>query len=381
MSQRRIYLDNNASAPVRPEVIEIMTEVMLEGGNPSSVHKSGRGARARLDTARAHVAELVNALPPEVIFTSGGTEASDLAINGVAPANSLDEIVMTVIEHPAVRASASMSGKPITELPVTLDGMVDLKAAEKVFDRLAADGKTAFVCVMLANNETGVLQPVQEIGQMIRDRKIGLLHCDAVQAAGKVPVDAMLLGADTLALSSHKIGGPQGVGALIVREGVAISPRIAGGGQEMGRRSGTENVAGVAGFGKAAEVAVEHLATYANLARVRDRLETELRQSANDIRIFGEGTARLPNTCCFAAPGVSAETALMFLDLAGIEVSTGSACSSGKVAQNYVLSAMGACDAERNAALRVSLGWRSEETDVERFLEVWNGHIDQMKGF
>ncbi len=381
MSFHRTYLDYNATAPIRPEVIDLMTEVMAEGGNPSSVHKSGRSARARLDTARNQIGALVNALPPEVIFTSGGTEASDLAINGVAPANSLDEIVISVIEHPCVRASAALAGKPVTELPVTLDGVIDLEAAEKVFDRLAAEGKTALVCVMLANNETGVLQPVQQIGRMIRERKVGLLHCDAVQAAGKIPVDAVMLGVDTMALSSHKIGGPQGVGALIVREGVAISPRISGGGQEMGRRSGTENVAGIAGFGKAAEIAAANLKSYEQLAAVRDRLESELRQSANDVRIFGDEAERLPNTCCFAVPGVSAETALMFLDLAGVEVSSGSACSSGKVAKNYVLAAMGACDVERNAALRVSLGWRSEEADIERFLEVWNGHVGQMRGF
>lgn len=380
MAEARTYLDYNATAPLRPEVIELMTAVMARAGNPSAVHKSGRDARTALETARRQVAGLVNALPPEVIFTGGGTEANDLAVLGVAPANGITALVISAVEHPAVLESAKVSGLPVRELPVTTDGAVDLEAAREIFDHLAAHGTAALTCVMLANNETGVIQPVQQIGQMIRERNIGLLHVDAVQAAGKVPVDAMLLGADTLALSAHKIGGPQGVGALIVREGVAIAPRLHGGGQETGRRSGTENVAGIAGFGLAAEIATHRVCDAASLAAMRDRLESQLKQGANSVRIFGEAAPRLPNTCCFTAPGLPAETALMALDLAGVEVSTGSACTSGKVAKTHVLAAMGASDDERMSALRVSLGWRSTDEDIDRFLDVWTGHALKVRG-
>ena len=376
----RIYLDYNATALARPEVAALVGEVMAEGGNPSSVHGRGRKARARIETARAQVAGLVNALPPEVVFVGTGTEATDLAINGVAPANGVTDLVVCAVDHPASHGAAKQSPLPVTTLPATPSGIVDLQEAEAVFDRLAAEGRKAMVIIMRANNETGVLQPVQEISQMVRDRALGLVHCDAVQAAGKISVDAVLLGADTMALTAHKIGGPQGVGALIVREGVAISPRIAGGGQETGRRSGTENVAGIAGFGLAAEIAGNNLSAFAGLAKLRDRLEAGLRALCPELVIFGEGEARLPNTSNFSCPRVPAETALMALDLAGLEVSSGSACKSGKVGANHVLTAMGISDDVQAGALRVSFGWDSKEAHVDRFLDVWESQVLRMAG-
>jgi cysteine desulfurase len=374
----RIYLDYNATALPRPEVIELVAAVMADGGNPSSVHGRGRKARARVEEARSQVAALVNALPPEVVFTGSGTEATDLAMNGVAPANGITDLVVSAIEHPASRGAAGQSPLPVTELPVTREGVIDAAAAEKIFDDLATEGRKAMVVVMRANNETGILQPVSEIAQMVRDRDLGLVHCDAVQAAGKIPVDVVMLGADTMSIAAHKFGGPQGVGALIVREGVTIAPRLSGGGQEQGRRSGTENVAGIAGFGLAAELALEHLSDFAALGAHRDRLEAGLRETSNAAVVFGDGQERLPNTSCFAVPGVPAETALMMLDLGGIEVSSGSACSSGKVANNHVLAAMGVDDTLRMGALRVSLGWNSQPDHVDRFLEVWRGQVMQM---
>jgi len=375
----RIYLDYNATALPRPEVIELMAQVMADGGNPSSVHGRGRKARARVETARKQVASLVNVLPAEVVFTGSGTEATDLAVNGVAPANGITDLVVSAVEHPASRGASAQSPLPVTQLPVAGDGLVNLAEAERIFDGLAVAGRKAMVVLMRANNETGVLQPVQQIAQMVRDRALGLVHCDAVQAAGKIPVDAVLLGADTMSIAAHKFGGPQGVGALVVREGVAISPRLCGGGQEQGRRSGTENVAGIAGLGLAAELAGQHLKDFATLAALRDRLEAGLRE-AGGVVIFGEGAERLPNTSCFAMPGVPAETALMALDLGGIEVSSGSACSSGKVANNHVLAAMGVDEALKMGALRVSFGWNSKPDDVDRFLAVWRDQVLHMCG-
>lgn len=376
----RIYLDYNATALPRPEVIELMAEVMRDGGNPSSVHGRGRKARARVETARAQVAGLVNALPPEVVFTGSGTEATDLAVNGIAPANGITDLVVSAVEHPASHGAVKQSPLPVTQLPVTGEGLVDLAAAEKIFDDLAGKERKVMVVLMRANNETGVLQPVQEVAQMVRDRQLGLVHCDAVQAAGKIPVDIVMLCADTMSIAAHKFGGPQGVGALVVREGVAINPRILGGGQEQGRRSGTENVAGIVGFGLAAELAGAHLKDFDVLAEHRDRLEAGLREISNAVVIFGSSVERLPNTCCFAMPGVPAETALMLLDLGGVEVSSGSACSSGKVANNHVLAAMGVDESLKMGALRASLGWNSGPQDIDRFLDVWRGQVMQMCG-
>lgn len=377
---KRIYLDYNATAPTRPEVIGLMADVMAEGGNPSSVHGRGRKARARVEDARAQVAGLVNALPAEVVFTGSGTEATDLALCGVAMANEITDLVVCAVEHPASHGAAKQSGLPVTALPVTPDGVVDLVAAEKIFDNLAAKDRKVMVVLMRANNETGVLQPVQEIAQMVRDRKLGLVHCDAVQSAGKIAVDAVMLGADTMSLSAHKIGGPQGVGALVVREGVSIAPRLCGGGQEMGRRSGTENVAGIAGFGLAAEMAHQNLENFATLSNFRDRLEAGLKDLCPAVVVFGAGAERLPNTCSFAVPGIPAETALMALDLGGVEVSSGSACSSGKVAGNRVLAAMGVDETLKMGALRVSFGWGSDAEDADRFLRVWDSQVMKMCG-
>ncbi len=374
----RTYLDYNATAPIREEVIDLVTEVMREGGNPSSVHGSGRIARARVDVARKQVADLVNALPPEVVFTGGGTEATDLAINGVAPANGVTDLILCSVEHPASFGAGGQFNGNVHELPVTASGTVDLAAAEALFDELKAKDAKVMVVVQAANNETGVIQPVKEIAQLVRDRELGLVHCDAVQAAGKIPVDLVMMGADTAALSGHKIGGPLGVGALILREGVAISPRIVGGGQEMGRRSGTENVPGIAGFGMAAELAQVGLRDFAELAKLRDQFEADLNELAPSIVIFGKDATRLPNTSNFSVPGVSAETALMMLDLAGLEVSSGSACSSGKVGKNRVLAAMGVESSVAMGALRISFGWGSDISHAKKFIDVWKSQVSSV---
>jgi cysteine desulfurase len=358
------YLDYNATAPVRAEAAAAVAAALASGGNPSSVHGVGRAARRIVETARESVAALIGATASQVVFTSGGTEANALALHRRAPARCL----VSAVEHESVLRSA----EPAETISVDRHGVVDLAALERLL--AAAPAGAALVSVMLANNETGVIQPVAEIAAMARMRG-AQIHCDAVQAAGKIPVDIDALGVDLLSLSAHKIGGPQGVGALILRNGMIVVPLIRGGGQERGRRAGTENVAGIAGFGAAAATALAELRANApaRIAALRDRLESELRHAALQAVIHGQGAARLPNTSCIGLPGVAAETQVMALDLAGVAVSSGAACSSGKVRASHVLGAMGV-DAEAAAcAIRVSLGWASTGADIERFVAAWRG--------
>ncbi len=359
----RCYLDYNATAPVRPAVIETVAAAMAEVGNPSSVHGSGRAARKRVEQAREQVAALVGAQPGGVVFTASGTEANALALQGRG------RVLVSAVEHGSV-----LRNIPGADLvPVDGDGVIDLLALEQM---LAAGRGDTLVSVMLANNETGVIQPVAEVAE-VAHRHGALVHCDAVQAAGKLPVDIGVLGVDLLSLSAHKLGGPQGVGALVLDEFMDVDPMIRGGGQERGRRAGTENVAGIAGFGVAAVEAVSDLGRLAGLARWRDRLEAGIRALA-PVRLFGAGAERLPNTSCFSLAGVTAQVQLMHLDLAGIEVSSGSACSSGKVGPSHVLRAMGVPE-EEQGAIRVSLGWASLEEDVERFLEAWGALLRRLR--
>ena len=355
-----VYLDYNATAPVRPEVCAAVAEALAALGNPSSVHRFGQKARRRVADARESVAALVGARPAEVVFTSGGTEANNLALRGC----SRTRIIVSQIEHDSVLGAVPQA----TRIPVDENGIVRIDSLETT---LAADPEPSLVSVMLANNETGVIQPVEEVAACAHAHG-ALVHCDAVQAAGKIPVDFTALGADFMSLSAHKLGGPQGVGALIVRDGVAIAARLRGGGQERSMRAGTENVPGIAGFGVASLAARQALEGYSRLTALRDRLESRIRTMAPSARFFGQGARRLANTACFTMPDVPSETQVIALDLAGIAVSAGSACSSGKVRPSHVLQAMGASDAEAGSGIRVSLGWLTDDVEIDRFLEAWS---------
>jgi cysteine desulfurase len=360
-----VYLDYNATAPVRPEAAAAVADALGLTGNASSVHRFGRLARRKLEDAREAVAALVGAPAERVVFTSGGTEANNLALTGAGRARRL----VSAGEHDSVLNAAAAGVEGGAErIPLGRDGVVDLDALEA---RLGEDSRPALVSVMLANNETGVIQPVARAAETAHCRG-ALVHCDAVQGAGKIPVDMTALGVDLLSLSAHKLGGPQGVGALIVAEGIELAPLMLGGGQERRHRAGTENLPGIAGFGAAAECALAGLERMAGLAELRDRLERRLRARAPEIEIYGAGAPRLPNTSCFGTPGLAAEIQVMALDLAGIAVSAGAACSSGKVAPSHVLGAMGASEAEAGSAIRVSLGWDSGAAGIERFLEAWS---------
>ncbi|MEE8500882.1 MAG: cysteine desulfurase family protein [Kiloniellales bacterium] len=354
-----VYLDYNASAPVRPEAKAALADALAMAGNASSMHRFGRLARRRLEDAREAVAALVGARAERVVFTSGGTESNNLALCGARRARAL----VSAGEHDSVLNAAPEAAR----VPLSRDGRVDLTA---LAERLDEDPRPALVSVMLANNETGVIQPIAEVVETARARG-ALVHCDAVQAAGKIPVDMAALGVDLMSLSAHKLGGPQGVGALVVAEGIELAAQLRGGGQERRARPGTENLPGIAGFGAAAAAAGAGLESMAALAGLRDGMERRLRALAPELEVYGAAAPRLPNTSCFAAPGLTAETQVMALDLAGIAIGAGSACSSGKVTPSHVLAAMGAGAAEAGAAIRVSLGWDSAPEDMERFLEAW----------
>ena len=362
----RIYLDYNATAPIRPAVQDAVTQA-LGLGNPSAVHAEGRRARAAVEQARACVAEFCGGAPEGVVFTSGGTEACNLALGlRAAPAGAIERVLVSATEHAAVRLAATASGLRVEDLPVGSDGVIDMAALDSALSTPAP----ALVCVMVANNETGVLQPICEIAERVRSHG-SLLFCDGVQAAGKIPLSLEDLGCDALAVSAHKIGGPMGVGAFVVRAGLVVPPSITGGGQELGRRGGSENVSGIVGFGLAAELSGDELAQGAALADKRDRMEADLRAAMPDIRIFGSDAPRLPNTSCFGLAGLHGETVVMALDLAGISVSAGAACSSGKVSRSHVLDAMRVEHDVSNGAIRVSLGRDTDDAAVDRLVENW----------
>lgn len=358
------YLDYNATAPVRPEAAEAIACALAIGGNPSSVHGAGRTARAAVEKARRQVADLVGIVPGSVTFTSGGTEANALAVQSAVAAGSR-RLIVGAADHPSLVEGASATGVWVELWPVDRDGWADLAwLRARLADWKAEDGRP-FVALSLANNETGVIQPVAPAAEVVR-KAGGWLHVDAVQAAGKIAIDFTALGADTMALSAHKVGGPQGVGALVAGTRAAVARRQHGGGQESGRRAGTENVPGIAGFGVAAELA--NPAAMAAQAPWRDALAERVK--AAGATVLGEGAERLPQTLCFAAPGFGSELQVMNLDLAGVMVSAGSACSSGKVKASRVVEAMGLADLAP-FALRVSGGWASTEEDWRRCGDVW----------
>ena len=366
----RIYLDWNATAPLRREAGEAMTAAMDLSGNPSSVHAEGRKARKLVEDARAAVAGAVGALPRNVIFTSGGTEANALALTpGLRRVSGppVERLAVSAIEHASVLAGGRFPTEAISNIGVTRSGLVDL-------DRLRvmlADMPPTLVSIMLANNETGAVQPVAEAGEIVHSAG-GLLHVDAIQAFGKIPFDINALNADLLTLSAHKIGGPKAAGALVLAEGLlGPEPLLRGGGQERGHRAGTENVAGIAGFGAAVSAALSTVDRDAiRLEGLRNHLENGLRQTP-DMIVFSDDVTRLPNTTLFTVPGLKAETAVIGFDLAGIAVSSGSACSSGKVQPSHVLQAMGYGPKLAQGAVRLSLGWSTSEADIDRCLEAW----------
>lgn len=366
-----IYADYNATAPVRPEAKTAMLAALDVGANPSSVHGPGRAARKLLEQARSQVAVAIGARAQDVVFTSGGTEASALALNGiVAQLDSKCTLLVSAIEHEAVTKNAGYAGVPIETAYVTSEGVIDLdwlraRLAKWDHDK---DG-TPVLALMMANNETGVIQPVSEAAALVREAG-GLVHCDAVQALGKIMVNVGLLGVDYLALSAHKVGGPQGVGALWVRSGAPLKPVLFGGGQERSLRSGTENLSGIAGFGAATEAAARDMPKLQALSAKRDAMEAALKSQAG-VTVFGEGSERLAQTSNFAIPGFRAETQVMAMDLAGVAVSSGSACSSGKVKRSLVLGAMGVPDELTDSAIRVSFGWDTSEGDFDAVAEAW----------
>jgi cysteine desulfurase len=361
-----IYLDHNATARVRPEAIAAITTVLESVGNPSSIHAAGRAARAVMEQAREQVATLIAAPASTVVFTSGGTEANALVLESAVAAGS-KRVIVSAVEHDSIQETSRVLGVPVEVLPVTADGVADLAWLRERLGRWDAANGKPFVALMLANNETGVIQPVAEAAEIVHAVD-GWLHVDAIQAAGKIPVDSRALGADTLSVSAHKIGGPQGVGALTFGPRATLSRRQHGGGQERGRRGGTENLPGIAGFGAAAREALAGLEAYGARVTWRDAVAERLKAAGSVV--MGEAAPRLPNTLCIASPGFTSDLQVMGLDLAGIMVSAGSACSSGKVKASPVLAAMGQGELA-SCAIRVSGGWDTTEADWNSFVEAW----------
>ena len=369
----RSYFDWNATTPLRPEALAAFADAIGVMGNPSSVHAEGRAARRLMERARQQVADLVGAMPADVIFTGSGTEANMLAltpaIETAKEKRPRDKLLMSAIEHSSVRAGGRFPRGAIGDIAVDADGRINLPALADA----VAKADRPLLSLMLANNETGVVQPVAEAAAIVHAAG-GLLHVDAVQAAGRIACDMRALGGDLLTLSAHKIGGPKGVGALVRgRDDIHFTdPLIRGGGQERGARAGTENVAGIAAFGAAAEAAQRQIAAEgAQMRALRDHLEAELSAISPQAVIFGNTVERLPNTTLFALEGAKAETAVIAFDLDGVAVSSGAACSSGKVQPSHVLAAMGISPGLLRGAVRVSLGWTTTKADVERFLSAW----------
>jgi cysteine desulfurase len=364
------YLDWNATAPMRAEAAAAVSDALVRWGNPSSVHRRGHAARRIIERAREEIAALLGGIDAGgVVFVSGGTEANHQALLG----SGRERVLVSAVEHDSVRRVL-----PATEtIPVDRDGRVALDALEWL---LAGDARPALVSVMFANNETGIIQPVAEIAAIAR-RYGALFHCDAVQAAGKLVLDAGAIGADLVTISAHKLGGPPGVGALVITGGIDLAPLLRGGGQERGRRAGTENLPGIAGFAAAVKAAAEEIAVYDRVRALREQLEAEVVLAAPEAVIFGTGVPRLPNTSAIAMPGLAAETQVIALDLDGVMVSAGAACSSGKVGPSHVLAAMGVEPGLAASTIRVSLGWSSSEADIAHFLKTWTALRRRRYGF
>jgi len=360
-----VYLDYNATAPARPGVIDAVAETLALGAvNPSSVHALGRQAKKLVERAREQVAALAGSQADQVVFTAGGSEADNQAIVGAGR----KRVLVSAVEHAAVLRTALTRAPECEVIGVSEDGVIDLGALQAA---LSVSDEPALVSVMTANNETGAIQPIADVVRIAHDHG-ALVHTDAVQAAGKIALDFQGLGVDFMTLSAHKIGGPQGIGAVICKDRASLRPMVLGGGQEHGRRAGTENVPGIVGFGVAAELALAELSTETpRLEALRDRLEARLKREVPDLTIFSETAPRLPNTSCLTMPGVRNDTQVMALDLAGFCVSAGSACAAGKVEPSHVLDAMDAGEADATQAIRVSLGHETTETDIDAFCDAW----------
>jgi len=364
----RVYFDNNATTPLLPEVFEAMRPYFLEKfGNASSIHQQGQHARSAVEQAREHVAELLNCRPAEIVFTSGGTEGDNLALFGLAKPG--DHIITSAIEHHAVLNSCHRLGEmgcTVTYLPVDGRGLVDPDDVKR-----ALRPETKLISIMFANNETGVLQAVNEIGKIAAEADI-YFHTDAVQAAGKVPIDVKEIACDLLTISAHKFHGPQGTGALFVRKGTLLQPLAYGGRHERSRRAGTENLASIVGLGKAAEIARAGFTdgSVAQLAALRDRLETAVLESIEQVAVNGDGAARTPNTANISFDYIEGEAMVIALDLKGLSVSTGAACSSGAIEPSHVLTAMGLSADRARGSIRFSLGKQNTAEDVEFALDL-----------
>ena len=381
----RTYLDHNATAPLRAEARAAMLDALDAVGNPSSIHAEGRAARGRIEAARDQVARLCGASSRDVVFTGGATEANvtalTLGLKTDGDPRPFTHLLISAVEHPSCLDGARVPKEAQRILPVDEEGLLSLTFLEVELNKINEFGGRALVSVQAANSETGVIQPIPAISQMVHAQG-GLLHSDAVQIAGRLPLDQVAAGVDILTLSAHKIGGPQGIGALIFKSGgLSLQDRlIRGGGQEKGARAGTEGTALIAGFGAACEVADSVLEGEASrLAALRDEAEAGVQRLAPDAVIFGKNTRRLPNTLAFAIPGLTAETALMAFDLAGVALSSGSACSSGKVKRSHVLDAMGVASDIAKGALRVSFGHSSSREDVIQFLSACEDIVRKMK--
>jgi len=358
-----IYLDYNACAPMRPEAIAIMNEAMKAAHNASAIHSFGRLGRSMVEKAREQVAAFVNLPTTQIIFNSGATESNNTVLHHFTHTYPDEQILTSNIEHPSILDS----GLQIKHIPATEMGIIDLNALEA----LLKDNKTSLVSVMLVNNETGIIQPIKAISDLTHKHG-ALLHVDGVQAAGRIEIDMPAMGIDFLSLSAHKLGGPQGVGALCLAL-CGITPTLLhGGGQEKSARAGTENVAGIAGFGIAAEMAQHELNQYqTRLAPLQEQLETKLSQY-DHVKIYGQNAPRVTNTTLFSISGLSSETLLMNFDLEGIAISNGSACSSGKVEPSHVLIAMGESEKTASAALRISTGWNTKAEEIDAFLSAFD---------
>jgi cysteine desulfurase len=366
MSPGRIYCDYNATAPLRPEASAAIARALELTGNPSSVHAEGRGARAAVESARETIAAAIGACRDDIAFVSGGTEAVALALRGAMRAAGNATLVASAIEHDAVTTIAG----DVSAWPVARDGVSDLDWLRERAGEIAANGQRPLASLMLVNNETGVIQPVAKAAEIVHAAG-GLFHCDAIQALGKTDVSIIDLDVDYLSLSAHKIGGPQGIGATYVKPGAPFAAIQTGGGQEFGRRAGTENVAGIIGFATATEAALRDIGAYQALASHRDRMEARLKAAAPALQIHGGTAARVAGVSCFGVEGLPSETQIMGLDLAGFAVSAGSACSSGKVKPSRVLTAMGLSDSAARSAIRASFGWASRPEDFGALADAW----------
>jgi cysteine desulfurase len=365
---RRIYADYNATAPLRPEAKAAMAAALELTGNPSSVHAEGRKARALVEGAREAVASAIGACRDDIAFASGGTEAVGAALRGALLQKRQVCLIVSPIEHDAVESHAS--GDEGDKWFVRADGVIDLGSLKEDVATAARLGLQPLVSLMLVNNETGVIQPVAEAAEIVHAAG-GLIHCDAIQALGKIEVSLLDLDVDYLSLSAHKIGGPQGMGAFYVKPVAPFRAVQTGGGQEFGRRAGTENVAGIAGFGAAVEASLAGLAQYQALAVHRDRMEARLRAAAPGLQVHGGAAPRVAGVSCFGVEGLPSGTQVMGLDLAGFAVSAGSACSSGKVKPSRVLTAMGLSDTAARSSIRASFGWASAAEDFDALAEAW----------